>query len=398
MANVVVARSTYQAITGEGIQVREIGDRIALLDRDVTPLLVMSINAKRKKPSKSPRIEQIEDDVRGLWDYHASNATISSVATGILVSDGTLFAVGDLVAVQKANSSSAAEEIVRVTAISSNTLTVTRSIGGAGQDSINVTQALRIIGSAFAEGAALGSVRSTTKTTITSYTQIFREPIQITGTMQATEVYGEPDEEYQIAKAQIELKKQIEAAGLWGRASESLAAPASVRTTMGFKSRVSTNVNDMATTATLTKWNTVSETAFRYSQHRKLLIAAPAVHSGINYFAQNALKTEVESTVFGVNIKRFMLPHGELLLAPNWLMEAGVASQAGYNDEFYIIDLEAVTLFYLNGNGVNRDVALYRDVVKAGADATTHEVRGELAWIVVNEKKHSRGFNCSAYA
>ena len=398
MANVQVARSTYQAITGEGIQVREIGDRIALLDRDVTPLLVMSINAKRKKPSKSPRIEQIEDDVRGLWDYHASNATISSVATGILVSDGTLFAAGDLVAVQKANSSSAAEEIVRVTAISSNTLTVTRNIGGAGADSINVNQALRIIGSAFAEGADLGSVRSTTKTTITSYTQIFREPIKITGTMQATEVYGEPDEEYQIAKAQIELKKSIEAAGLWGRASESLAAPASVRTTMGFKSRVSTNVNDMATTATLTKWNTVSETAFRYSQHRKLLIAAPAVHSGINYFAQNALQTQVESTVFGVNIKRLVLPHGELLLAPNWLMEAGVAAQAGYNDEFYIIDLEAVTLYYLNGNGVNRDVALYRDVVKAGADATTHEVRGELAWIFVNEKKHSRGFNCSSYA
>jgi hypothetical protein len=154
----------------------------------------------------------------------------------------------------------------------------------------------------------------------------------------------------------------------------------------------------MATTATLTKWNTVSETAFRYSQHRKLLIAAPAVHSGINYFAQNALKTEVESTVFGVNIKRFVLPHGELLLAPNWLMEAGVASQDGYNDEFYIIDLEAVTLFYLNGNGVNRDVALYRDVVKAGADATTHEVRGELAWIIVNEKKHARGYRCTQYA
>lgn len=396
MAIETVARSTNQAIN-ENILVRDIGDRVVQLEPDITPLLVMTTNAKRKKAVVTPRIERIEDQLRSVWGQSSAAADYSSVATGVFVVDATLFAIGDLVVPTKAVSSTAAEEQVRVTAITGGTLTVTRGLGG-GADTIAATGALRITGSAYAEGDPVGTPRSTDKSVVISYTQIFREPIKLTKTMLATQIYGDQDQEYQIAKALKEHKKQIEAAGLWGRASETLASPGSLRTTMGFKSRVITNVTDGGTTVTLTAFNTFSETAFRYGSPAKLFIAAPKVISAINFFSQNKLLTEVGQNVFGVNIKRLTLPHGELLLARNWLMERGIAATNGFEDEAYCVDLDVAEYRFLSANGVSRDTALYRDIIKSGIDAVTHEVLTEAGWMYIQEKRHARMFNVVAYA
>src|SRR5256885_1892496 len=122
MATETVARSVNQAIN-ENILRRDIGDRIAELDPDVTPLVVMTTNAKRKKSTISVRVERIEAAPRVLGGQ-VNNGTpdYSSAATGVLGSDGPIFQAGDLTAVQKANSSSAAEKVIRVTAVNTNTL------------------------------------------------------------------------------------------------------------------------------------------------------------------------------------------------------------------------------------------------------------------------------------
>ena len=395
MANVTVARSTNQAIT-EQVLVREVGDQIAELEPDVAPLLVFSTKAKRKRATYSPRIEKIEDELRNLWGYHNA-AAIDSVNTQVLVNDGTLFAANDLVAVLRTDAAGGVEEIVRVTAVNGNTLTVVRGVGGF-QDTISQTNALRIVGSAYAEGAGLGSVRSTTKTIITSYTQIFREPVSVTGTMQASNTYGGDDEDYQLQKALKEHKKQIEAAGLWGRASESLSSPGTIRTTMGFKSRVTTNVTDVNTTLTLRIMNTFSASAFRYGADTKLFIAAPKYIEAITFFSQNKLLTEVQQTIFGVKISQLILPHGTLLLARNWLMEDGVSGQPGYDDEAYAVDMGAIEYRFLSWNGKSRDTALMRDRKKDGTDGETHEYLSEVGWVVAQEKRHARMLDCSDYS
>src|SRR3990167_5490661 len=140
---VSTARSTSEAIS-EAVLVRDVPDEVMNLTPDVTPFLIMSMKAKRRRATVSPRVEKIEDDIRGTWAVHVP-AAISSAATGILVNDGTLFAIGDLISVPKTASSAAAEEIVRVTAISSNTLTVTRGVGGAGADPISASNAPFVI-------------------------------------------------------------------------------------------------------------------------------------------------------------------------------------------------------------------------------------------------------------
>src|SRR5258705_552342 len=122
-----------------------------LLEPDAAPLYVLTNAAKQTKPAITPKFEWVEDVEAALWTIAAEGADKSAAATTLTVSDGTLFAVNDLILFPKATSSSAAEEVALVTANGSNILTLTRGIGGSGQDTINATGSIRILGSAFTE-------------------------------------------------------------------------------------------------------------------------------------------------------------------------------------------------------------------------------------------------------
>jgi len=53
---------------------------------------------------------------------------------------------------------------------------------------------------------------------------------------------------------------------------------------------------------------------------------------------------------------------------------------------------------YLTANGVNRDVKLYRNVKIDGTDGQSHEYKGEIGWIITQEKSHSRMRDAAAYS
>jgi hypothetical protein len=221
------SRNVNQSST-EGILIRDVANDMVLLEPDTTPLLVLTTNSKRKTGCKAPKFEWVEDSEVSFWTQANAGADIAAGAVSVPVLDITLFAVGDIVAVPKANASTAAEEIMLVTALAgttTGTITVTRGLGG-GADTITATGSLRIIGGAFLENDALPVGRYTTKSTVASYAQIFRTTVDISETERATEIYGAPEgeEKYQIAKAMIRHKAEIEAAGWWSRASETAAA------------------------------------------------------------------------------------------------------------------------------------------------------------------------------
>src|SRR5690242_6101173 len=137
---------------------------MVLLEPDAAPLFVLTNAAKRKQPTIGPRFEWVEDTEVSLWGQSSAGADVASNTTSILVADGTLFGVGDICAVPKAQSSSAAPEVFLVTAISSNTLTITRGVGGSGADTIPQTGSIRILASAFKEDDNVGQQRYTAKT------------------------------------------------------------------------------------------------------------------------------------------------------------------------------------------------------------------------------------------
>src|ERR1700722_12761112 len=118
MAAITVARSIDQAYT-ETVQKRQfIGEDDVLLNPSLTPILTLVTKiGNRKKPTNSARVEWIEDDYLSVWGQVSNGTTnYSSVATGIVVVDGSIFAVNDLVAIPVLPTSTAVEEVVQVTA------------------------------------------------------------------------------------------------------------------------------------------------------------------------------------------------------------------------------------------------------------------------------------------
>jgi len=405
MALLTAARN-FDQMTVDTTQVRDVSEQMVLLEPDASPLFVITNAAKRKQPTIGPRFEWVEDTEAALWGQSNSTGDSSSVATNILVSDSTIFAAGDICAVPKAQSSNAAPEVILVTASAGNSITITRGIGGSGADTIPQTGSIKILGSAFLENDNIGTARYTAKTVQISYAQIFKTPVQVTHTAASTKQYGAPQGErkYQLVKALIRHRSEIEAAGLWSRASESLALPGSRWTTMGFLPRISTNKTDGSTTLTLTSFNTFGETAFRWGEKQKLFLCAPKIISALNFFSQNKLLTRVGDTVMGVKISRFTLALGEFLMANDYrLSTAEIGYPSGTNNfssHAYSIDLPSVAWRYLQGGGDNLigDTKLFENVKPDGSTVRTDEYRTQGGWEIRHERKHAWLFDVSAYS
>lgn len=403
MAAITTTRAVARFSTDTTLP-RDVSEDMILREPNANRLFVLTGAAKRKKPSDVPKFEWFEDQEVTFWGNANSSGDYSSVATGIFVADVTIFAVGDEVVVPKATSSTAAEEVVLVTAVTgatTGTLTVTRNVGSAGADTIGATASLRIIASACAEDDDTPSQRYQAQTPKASYCQIFRTPVQITHTAASTKKYGGQDRKYQLIKALIRHRSEIEAAGLWSRASETLSGSSSRWTTMGLKPIISTNKTSVSTTLTQTVFNTFSETAFRFGEDQKLLMCPPKILSAINNFAMGSkLNTYVDDKVFGLSLQRYIAPLGEYLLHNNFRQEAGISGLNGFEDEAYSVDLPSVGMRYLDGGGDDLigDTKLYQDVQKDGTTVRVDEYRSQIGWEFRHEVKHALMTGVTAYS
>src|SRR4051794_30478524 len=143
----------------------DIGNRIALLEPESTPLTAL-LNRIGSERAISPKFQALEDELAARFD--AVNGT-TGTGTSVVVDNGGYFNVEDLVLVTRTG------EMMRVTAISTNTLTVTRGVGSSTVALANDDE-LYILSSAAMEGDVSKQARSETPTVVTNYTQIFRDP------------------------------------------------------------------------------------------------------------------------------------------------------------------------------------------------------------------------------
>ena len=401
---ITVARSIDQAYS-ETVQKRQfIGENDVLLNPSLTPILTLITKiGNRKKPTNSARVEWIEDDYLNIWGQATNGTTnYSSVATGIIVTDVTIFAVNDLIAFPNAVTSSTVEEVAQVTAINGSTLTITRGIGGSGANTIGATADIRILAPAFPEGAAFGTARTTAKSVQISYTQIFRRPVVVTKSEVAQALFGPSNDRlFQRRKMLEEHRRDIETAGLWSHPSESLALPSTIRTTMGIKNRIVTNAYNANTTLTEGAFLTFTQMAFGqyYEGAEKLLVAAPVVISALDWWADNKLRLAPGDDIYGVKVSRYVTSHGDFMITRDLnLANAPTAAAAGWGGEAYALDIDSIEFAPLVGNGENRDTQLLIDVVKTGIDQYSDEYLTEGSWVVRFEKRHGRLFGVGAYA
>ncbi|MCC6427210.1 MAG: DUF5309 family protein [Phycisphaerales bacterium] len=160
-------------------------------------------------------------------------------ATSITVDNGSRFQVGDQVRPGDSR------EVMFVTAISTNTLTVVRGYGGTTKHTLTNDMRVTILGNAALEGGDAPAARMTNRTRKQNYTQIFTATVNISGSNQAARHYGTQDElDYQKQERMRELLRDLENCVINGTAPASgQTGSSTVRRTMnGIVRQLSTNV------------------------------------------------------------------------------------------------------------------------------------------------------------
>lgn len=392
---------SFNTFVTEASNIRDVAEDMLYLDENRTVLYTLTNAAKRKKNATAPRIEWFEENDLGMLGTVSNGTTnFSSVATGIFVTDITLFGVNDLVQVARSvNSNSQQGEFVLVTALSgttNGTLTVTRGFAGSTADTIGATNTLKILGVATTENGSIDNPRVPARVNKTSGCQIFEWPIQITRTGAATKVYTAPQGD-RADKQTLGMRRQkleIENAGLWGRFSESLASPGSRWTSMGVRSIIATNVTDAGGTLTYQTFLPFSRLAFRFGASEKLLIAGPIVKEGLDFTSGTKILTQAGATMHGVQLKRYLTPNGTWNLATNYNMD----NSSDLGDEAIGVDLASVEYCPLVNNGQNLDTKIFQDYDPTNPKLIKDLVFTQAGWRIRHEARHARLYDVTSYA
>jgi hypothetical protein len=277
------------------------------------------------------------------------------------VDDGNAFTAGDLVMVN------ASKEIMLVTAVSTNDLTVTRDYGEGGTpgyvaraDSINDDAWLTIIGNAFEQGHPLPNIKNFAEVERTNVVQDLRTPFGVTEIVAATAQYGENDWPYQMRKKGVEHLRNWERQNVQGVAVTSdRTLYASSNTAPGTAAGIDFYIREYAaagrkisqTELTQSEFLSALRVIFANGSQNKLLLASPLLREAMDFWGISKLNTFVAGTVMGMKINRWESSFGTVAIVTEEILRAPAATEG---ETSYFIDLDNVKLCYLQGIGNTR--------------------------------------------
>ena len=197
-------KATYSAGTTLPELAEDVSDLIGIISPYETPLLDALGDSLRE--ATSTHHEWLEDELLPNKDaINDDTYTDPSADTDFVVDHGSRFQIGDQIQVE------GSEELMLVTGISTNTLTVVRGYAGTTPENLADNQVITILGNAALEGADKPSARFTNRSRCGNYTQIFTATVEVSGTDMAASQLGLADEmDYQKQERLRELIRDLE--------------------------------------------------------------------------------------------------------------------------------------------------------------------------------------------
>ena len=194
-------KATYSAGPTLPELAEDLSDVLGIVSPYETPLLDHLGDPQRI--ATSTRHEWLEDEL--LPNTDTLDGAIDTTETSLDVDHGDRFRVGDQV---KAEGSS---EVLFVTDVLGNTLTVARGYGGTAAESMADGLVLNILGNAALEGDDAPTARFTQRVRQSNVTQIFTAGIEVSGSqLAATQAAIEDELDYQKQERLRELARDLE--------------------------------------------------------------------------------------------------------------------------------------------------------------------------------------------
>jgi hypothetical protein len=340
----------------------EMEDRVHLLEPSVNPLAIL-LRQVGKESVANPKFEWLESEATPITDRINNSGGYTAGATSVVVDNGAYVPVSSLIKVQRTG------EVMLVTAVSTNTLTVTRSFGGTAAAALLDNDQITMLGGVAVENDDSEASREVQKTGKFNYTQISRSPFGASGTLQASDLYGGDYLSQEARERLIEHDKYIEMALWFGERAEVTSGNTPRRSTGGIDEWISTNSKNFGGALTLEEMFEAGETAFRYGSDNRMLFCGLAACSNVSLIAEPHLEAVSPASTFGIKIQRLVTPHGVWNITPHKLFEGDTYSLQGYS-----VDLANLKYVYLRG----RDTALYTNIQDNDVDGQKNEYLTEF--------------------
>jgi len=367
----------------------DVKDVVSLLDVKEYPMLAILTNAgkdmasgkgkaMKKMQTTDPEFKWYEDEFGSREATTATGQTGKNIAStpdvAVASGLGARFAVGDIIQFV------ASKNTFEVTAISTDTLTLSNELGGATGSVDLSSLTVWIIGNANEEGGNLREIKGTTPVEKVGYAQIFRTPFGVTETSANTEtLIKENDLDLQRRKKGIEHMVDIERAFWFGKKSKRTGSSGKpVRTTAGVIDIISTYAT--ANVDTEAEWETWLQDVFRYGNKEKYAFCSPQIITMINGFAKAKVEIVQSEKTYGITILKYVSAHGTLNLIKHDLFTG-----APYGNYAVAVDMEAATFRYLK----NRDTKLLTSRQANDADEQIEEYLTECGLMLEQEKRHA---------
>jgi hypothetical protein len=231
-------KATYSAGTTLPELAEDVSDLVGIVSPYETPLLNALGDPIRE--ATSTHHEWLEDELLPNKDA-VNDSTFSdpSTDTDFVVDNGSRFRIGDQIQIESS------EELMLVTGISTNTLTVVRSYAGTTAENLADNQVINIIGNAALEGSDKPNARFTNRSRCGNYTQIFTATVEVSGSDLAASQLGLADEMDNQKQSRLrELVRDLENTVInAGQPSSNPEGSGSVRRSMkGIIQHLSTNI------------------------------------------------------------------------------------------------------------------------------------------------------------
>lgn len=384
MANVAGQRTTQNVASSQ--RVIDLRKQILLLDPSETPFTVISQQTKGgslRAAATDTTYSWHNDELVTRFDAVNNAGNITSSDTTIEVDTGSLFHGEDIVLNPRTG------EQIRVVSEASNIITVERGWGATTGTAMNDDDPLLIIGSAAVEGETSKSSVTQNPAKVSNYTQIFRSPVEASGTWLTASNESSPhDWPYQHKKKAIEHLIDIELSGLFGTPSDGAQ-----RTTGGLLNFLTSNNQAAGGTLTEAELETFVRTIAgpRGGNANLTLFAAPLVVSVINDFAVGRLHVQqgnAGNSTYGLNVMEYVSAFGTVKLVSHPLLTGAV-----YGGYAIAVDFKTdgtVRYRYLDGDGPgpSRDTKLLTNRQENDRDGLKDEWLTEAGWEVGLPKRH----------
>lgn len=318
-------------------------------------------------PVYNTKHEWIEDE---LFSYESQlTAGVDDEATTLPVADGSIFREGHVIRL--------GEEMMKVSAVNGNNLTVSRGYAGTSAAAHAADARVEILFVEGVEGADAREARFKKRVRRENYTQIFDDTIEISGTAMAVAQHGiENLYAHEQAKKMVEVALQLEKAAINGVKYEN----GQVRQMGGMRSFITTNVIDgQGGALDMEMINDLAQKiyekgGFATGANHVVMVGAKQKRA-LSQLDTDQVVIDRADSARGQRVEMLVTDFGEFPIVLNNNVDAG---------ELFFVDLNRIAVRPLNGR------EFFHEYLGKRGDYVTGQILGEYTLEFRQEAAHGR--------